>query len=122
MQHPKLTLVVGASENPQRYSNIATKRLVSHGHPVIAYGLRDGIIGEIPISKSWPQNVVVDTVTLYVGPDRQAALIPQIIELHPKRVIFNPGTENPDFYKQLDQAKIAYLEACTLVLLSVGDY
>ena len=122
MQHPKLTLVVGASENPQRYSNIATKRLVLHGHPVIAYGLREGMIGEIPISKSWPQHVDIDTVTLYVGPERQADLISQIIALQPKRVIFNPGTENPAFYNQLDLAGITYVEACTLVLLSLGDY
>ena len=122
MNHPKLTLVVGASENPQRYSNIATKRLVLHGHPVIAYGLREGMIGEIPISKSWPQHVDIDTVTLYVGPERQADLISQIIALQPKRVIFNPGTENPAFYNQLDLAGINYVEACTLVLLSLGDY
>lgn len=122
MQLPKLTLVVGASENPQRYSNIATRRLTAHGHPVLAYGLKDGKIGEIPITRNWPADVEIDTVTMYVGPKGQEELIDKIIALHPKRVIFNPGTENPAFYLQLEREGIPYMEACTLVLLSVGDY
>lgn len=122
MQAHKLTLVIGASENPQRYSHIATKRLTAHGHPVLAYGLKDGKIGEIPITRTWPSDVEIDTVTMYVGLKGQEELIDKIIALHPKRVIFNPGTENPSFYLQLEKAGIPYMEACTLVLLSVGDY
>ncbi|MBK7789966.1 MAG: CoA-binding protein [Saprospiraceae bacterium] len=122
MKEGKLTLVVGASENPARYSHIATKRLLAYGHPVIAYGLKKGFIEKETITTEWPETTEIDTVTLYVGPSGQEALYDKVIELRPQRVIFNPGTENPVFYKKLDDAGISYLEACTLVLLSVGDY
>ncbi|HRG20302.1 MAG TPA: CoA-binding protein [Saprospiraceae bacterium] len=122
MKDGKLTLVVGASENPARYSNIATKRLLAYGHPVIAYGLKKGFIEKEAITTVWPETNDIDTVTLYVGPSGQEDLYQKVIDLHPKRVIFNPGTENEVFYKKLNEAGISYLEACTLVLLSVGDY
>lgn len=122
MKDEKLTLVVGASENPARYSNIATKRLLAYGHPVIAYGLKKGFIEKEAITTLWPETNDIDTVTLYVGPSGQEDLYQKVIDLHPKRVIFNPGTENEVFYKKLNEAGISYLEACTLVLLSVGDY
>lgn len=122
MKDGKLTLVVGASENPARYSNIATKRLLAYGHPVIAYGLKKGFIEKEAITTVWPETNDIDTVTLYVGPNGQEDLYQKVIDLHPKRVIFNPGTENEVFYKKLNEAGISYLEACTLVLLSVGDY
>lgn len=118
----KKTLVVGASENPQRYSNIATRQLRSHGHEVLAFGLKEGVIGDVTISKELPHVNDIDTVTLYVGPAAQKDLIQPIIDLHPGRVIFNPGTENEAFYKALSDAGIPFTEACTLVLLSVGDY
>ncbi|HMS98086.1 MAG TPA: CoA-binding protein [Saprospiraceae bacterium] len=122
MKEGKLTLVVGASENPARYSNIATKRLLAYGHPVIAYGLKKGFIEKEAITTVWPETNDIDTVTLYVGPNGQEDLYQKVIDLHPNRVIFNPGTENEVFYKKLNEAGISYLEACTLVLLSVGDY
>lgn len=122
MDEPKLTLVVGASENLSRYSNIAARRLLLHGHPVIAYGLKNGWIDSLPITTEWPERSDLDTVTLYVGPKGQDEIMDKVIALRPKRVIFNPGTENEVFYRKLDEAGIRYLEACTLVLLSVGNY
>jgi predicted CoA-binding protein len=118
----KLTLVVGASENPSRYANIATKRLLAFGHPVIAFGLKKGYIDKVAITTEWPENKDIDTVTLYVGPKGQDALFEKVIALRPNRVIFNPGTENEVFYQKLEDAGISYLEACTLVLLSIGNY
>ena len=98
-----------ASENPQRYSNIATKRLVLHGHPVIAYGTERRNDRRNTHFQSWPQHVDIDTVALYVGPERQADLISQIIALQLKESSFNPGPKNPAFYNQLDLAGINYV-------------
>lgn len=122
MQAKKRTLVVGASENPSRYSNIATRRLAAYHHPVLAYGLKEGRIEGVDISTAWPVDEEIDTVTLYVGPKGQESIMDKIIQLKPQRVIFNPGTENEIFYQKLNEAGIPFIEACTLVLLSVGDY
>jgi uncharacterized protein len=119
----KLTLVVGASTNPERYAYKAIKSLRNHDHKVVAYGLKEGRVGDVEITKEWPdKGDHIHTVTLYIGPKNQETYIDKVIELHPKRVIFNPGTENDDFYKKLDEHHIPYEEACTLVKLSIGDY
>jgi hypothetical protein len=117
----KITLVLGASENPSRYSHLAVQKLVRYSHDVIAYGTRVGQIGNISITKSWPTENV-DTVTLYIGPERQEEYYSAIIALHPRRSIFNPGTENPAFYKLLEKTEIEFEEACTLVMLGAGTY
>lgn len=118
----KLTLVLGASENPSRYANIAINRLVDHKHPVRAIGLRPGEVAGVQIETGTPDYQDVDTVTLYLGPPRQPQYYDYIISLKPIRVIFNPGTENPDFYKLLRENDIQVEVACTLVLLATGQY
>ena len=118
----KRTLVVGASPNPHRYSFKATKRLRVHGHEVVAFGIRKGFIDEVEISLQWPRHAEFHSVTLYMNPERQAVHHQAIIDLRPKRVIFNPGTENDYFQEKLDRAGIEWVEACTLVMLSIGNY
>lgn len=119
----KRTLVVGASLKPERYSNMAVKRLLQHQHPVIAFGNEEGKIGETSIITEFPSREEnIDTVTLYLNPKRQEAYYDAILGLKPKRIIFNPGTENPILEQLAQQQGIATQEACTLVLLSVGSY
>jgi predicted CoA-binding protein len=117
----KKTLVLGASQKPSRYSYEAVVRLKHHGHPVYAYGLREAEIIDTPIQTEWPVEEF-DTITLYLNPYRQQDYYERIIELRPKRVIFNPGTENPHFMDRLEKAGIEVEEACTLVMLSIGNY
>ena len=116
------TLVIGASERTERYSNLAIRMLRDYSHEVEAVGLRKGLVWDVPIQTGQPDLKGVDTVTLYVGPSRQADLMDYVVSLKPRRVIFNPGTENPDFVKKLDAAGIQSEEACTLVLLSTGQF
>ncbi|GHA39698.1 CoA-binding protein [Salinimicrobium marinum] len=118
----KKTLVLGASENPSRYSNIAINRLASHKQPVVAIGLREGSVAGVSIQKEKVPFEDVDTVTLYLGPPRQEEYYDYIVSLRPKRVIFNPGTENPEFYRLLQRENIEVEVACTLVLLSTNQY
>lgn len=116
------TLVIGASENTDRYSNIAIRSLRSHGLPVIALGLKSGRVLDVDILTGTPVFSDVDTVTLYVGPERLRPLHAYIADLHPRRVIFNPGTEDADFASDLKKKGIEVQEACTLVMLSTGQY
>ena len=118
----RTTLVIGASENPERYAYKAVKMLQEHGFKLIAFGLKLGCIGNVLIQTTFPEKTEIDTVTLYVGPERQATLIPEIIALKPRRIIFNPGTENPDFIKLAQDADIETVIACTLVLLATESY
>lgn len=118
----KKTVVIGASDKPERYAYMATMSLQKHAHEVIPVGLREGEINGIRILKGQPPVSDVDTVSLYVGPQNQPYWQDYILSLKPKRVIFNPGTENPEFEAQLEKAGIEPLEACTLVLLSIGSY
>lgn len=116
------SLVIGASENPDRYSNRAILRLREQGFPVHAIGLRKGRVGDVEITTGQPAYDNVDTVTLYVGPQHQDGLGPYLGSLRPRRVIFNPGTESRKLKEQLLQEGIAVEEACTLVLLGTGQY
>ncbi len=113
--------VIGASNNPDRYSYIAARMLISHGHSVMLLALREDLSGELPIFTQ-SNNEKPDRVTLYVGPKNQAPWIDQIIDWKPKKVIFNPGTENPEFQQRLNEAGIEWEEACTLVLLQTGQW
>jgi predicted CoA-binding protein len=120
----KTTLVIGASENPERYSNMAMKMLKSYQHPVLAFGKRKGEVAGIVIENdlgSFKENPV-DTITLYLNPMNQARYYNELINLHPQRVIFNPGTENDEFQDMLKEKNIPFEEACTLVLLRTGQY
>lgn len=112
---------MGASPNPNRYSYKAVERLAQNGHSVYAYGLRKGEIAGVNINSEWPGENF-DTVTLYLNPQRQTEYYNRILELHPKRVIFNPGTENPEFMQKLSKVGIDVEAACTLVMLGIGNY
>ena|ERR1035437_1839490 len=118
----KLTLVIGASENTERYSNRAVKQLIKHNVPVAAVGLKAGEIEGVKIQTGFPKIENIGTVTLYVGPQHQDKYYDYILSLKPDRVIFNPGTENPEFEEKIKKAGIEILEACTLVMLSTGNY
>jgi predicted CoA-binding protein len=118
----KKTLVIGASTNPERYSYLAINKLLAHQHPVAALGNKKGIVNNIEIAtEPLPLNDI-DTVTLYINPSLQRQYYTYIIGLHPKRIIFNPGTENDELANLASQKGIATLDACTLVLLSTGQY
>lgn len=118
----KKTLVVGASTNPERYAYKAIVKLREQGIDVVAFGNRVGEVAGVQIEKQWNASWQVDTVTIYVGPANQEELIPQVIALNPKRVVFNPGTENPHFFSALNDAGIHFEAACTLVLLATNTY
>lgn len=116
------TLVLGASTNPERYSYKAIEKLLQHNHEVVAIGQKTGTVFSVAIQTEKVNFEAIDTVTLYLNPTRQEAYYSYIISLQPKRVIFNPGTENPTFYKQLEQHSIQVEVACTLVLLAINHY
>lgn len=118
----KKTVVIGASDNPERYSYRAVRMLKQHGHPVVAVGLRKGEIDGVTIQTTQDPIADVDTVTLYVGPQNQEQWLNYIAQLKPNRLIMNPGTENARLHDFLIQHHIEPVEACTLVMLSVGNY
>jgi uncharacterized protein len=118
----KKTLVIGASENPNRYSNLAVKKLCAYNHPVIAFGKKDGRIDSTEIITTTQPLNEIDTVTLYLNPVNQQPYYDYILSLKPRRIIFNPGTENEELETLARQHGIKTLEACTLVLLSTGQY
>ncbi len=117
-----VTMVLGASPNPERYSYMATVMLCQKGHSVYPFGIKKGMITSMPILQEWPKSGSIDTLTLYLGPQAQEAYYDQIIALAPKRIIFNPGTENPVLEGLAKAAGIDTIEACTLVMLTTGQY
>ena len=127
----KKTVVIGASENTERYSNRVVRMLHHQSIPVIAIGLKEGEIDArlndevgqgIKIQTGLSKIENVDTVTLYVGPQHQAQYYDYVLSLKPERVIFNPGTENSEFEKKLKDNGIEVQEACTLTMLTVGNF
>jgi predicted CoA-binding protein len=118
----KTTLVLGASTKPERFSNRAVRRLLANDFPVFPVGLREGEIEGIRIQRPFPIYFGIHTVTLYVGVQNQPIYYDYILYLKPKRVIFNPGTENEEFERMLEENGIETLRACTLILLSIGEY
>lgn len=118
----KKTLIIGASTNPGRYAYAAAHRLKQKGNPIVQIGLRKGEVAGEPILTEKEKYEGIDTVTLYVGPKHQAEYYNYLVELQPKRVIFNPGTENPELESLLKENGIEAIEACTLVMLSTGQY
>jgi len=118
----KKTLIIGASNNPERYAYKAADRLLNHGHEIEMLGLRNDTVFGKTIDTDRKQYQGIDTVTLYIGPQRQPDYYEYILSLQPKRVIFNPGTENEEFEDLLTKNNIFAEEACTLVLLGTGQY
>jgi uncharacterized protein len=118
----KTTLVLGASSNPARYSNMAINRLRRNNHPVVAIGRRIGQVADTMV-ETQPRDIKdLDTVTLYLNPQNQKPYYEYIMALKPKRIIFNPGTENEELEELARKNGIQPIEACTLVMLSTGQY
>tara|TARA_B100001105_G_scaffold225913_1_gene195620 strand:+ start:171 stop:536 length:366 start_codon:yes stop_codon:yes gene_type:complete len=118
----KKTLVMGASTDPGRYSYKAIKMLQRYGHPVVAVGRKEEELDGLKIEKEQVPFEGVDTVTLYLNPMNQRQYYDYIVELEPERVIFNPGTENPELFELLKKNGIEIEVACTLVMLSINQY
>jgi predicted CoA-binding protein len=118
----KKTLVLGASTKPARYAFMAIEKLVEKGHSVLAIGQNAGEVAGIKIQTKAIPLKNIDTVTLYLNPARQRDYYNYIVEAQPKRVVFNPGTENPEFYQLLKLNDIKVEVACTLVMLATNQY
>ena len=118
----KKTLILGASTNPERYSNIAAHRLVAHGHSIVNVGLKLGEVAGVAIELPETVHHDIDTITLYLGAANQIPYYDYILKSKPKRLIFNPGTENSELESLAEEHGIETTEACTLVLLSTGQY
>ncbi|MGF7081069.1 CoA-binding protein [Mucilaginibacter sp. UYCu711] len=118
----KKTLIIGATPNSGRYAYLAANRLVNHGHTIVNVGLKSGEVAGVPIEKPEKIYTDIDTITLYVGPQNQPPLYDYILATKPKRIIFNPGTENNELQRLANAEGIATEYACTLVLLSIGEY
>lgn len=118
----KKTLILGATDNTSRYANMAANRLVAYGHPIVNVGIKSGQAAGVEIEKAGTIYKDIDTITLYLGPQNQDQYYDYILESKPKRIIFNPGTENPVLEELAQQNGIETLEACTLVMLSTGQY
>jgi len=122
MKHPKHTLVLGASDNPSRYSYLAIERLRKQGHPVKAIGRRHSIVEDVPIATDKTDWMDIHTVTLYLNREHQKEYQDYILSLDPDRIIFNPGAENPELEEMARKKGIQTMNACTLVMLSTGQY
>jgi predicted CoA-binding protein len=118
----KKTLVMGASTDPGRYAYKAIKMLQRYGHPVAAVGRKEEELDGLKIEKEMVPFDGVDTVTLYLNPMNQRQYYDYIVELEPQRVIFNPGTENPELFALLKKNGIEIEVGCTLVMLSINQY
>lgn len=122
MNNKKKTLLIGASENLERYSSKAIRLFLELGYEVVAIGGKPGKVASVSFDEKKQFFSDIDTVTIYLNPLRQGTYLDYIVSLNPKRVIFNPGAENPQLEKIIRQKGIEVLEACTLVLLRTGQY
>jgi hypothetical protein len=118
----KKTMIIGASTHPDRYAYKAANMLVAKGHQIVNIGLKKGIVAGETIEPPTQIYSDIDTITLYINPIVQKSYYDYIIATHPRRVIFNPGTENEELEALLEAQNIAYIDACTLVLLTTGQY
>lgn len=116
------SVVLGASSNHSRYSNKAVRSLLKRNHEVVPVGTKSGEIKELEIKTGKPDIQDVDTVLLYIATNRQSKYYDYIIGLKPRRVIFNPGTNNPEFIELLKEKNIETVEDCALIMLNSGDY
>ena len=118
----KKSLVIGASENPARYANMAIRLLNKIGHEVVAIGKKSGIVDNVEIETNFPSYLNIDTITMYINAEQQKDYYNYILSLKPKRIIFNPGTENTELSKLAKENNIETEDACTLVLLQTNQY
>lgn len=118
----KKTLVLGASDNPARYSYMAIDRLRANGHSVVAVGRKQTVVKDVMVETEIKTTQDIDTVTLYLNPDNQQPYYDEILALQPRRIIFNPGTENQELADLASSKGIAVMEACTLVMLATHQY
>lgn len=118
----KKTLIIGATPNPSRYAYCAAHMLKEKGHDIVNVGIKSGQVAGVKIEKPGETHHDIHTITLYIGPDVQADYYDYILKTNPSRVIFNPGTENHALEKLLVENAIEPLEACTLVMLSTGQF
>ena len=116
------TLVIGASINPERYAYKAIQLLVKHQIEVVPMGVKPGFVANLLIVSPLIVQVNIHTITLYLGASKQEPYYDFILKINPKRVLFNPGTENPKLAKLLNEKGILWENACTLVLLSTNQY
>ncbi|MFM9840796.1 MAG: CoA-binding protein [Cyclobacteriaceae bacterium] len=120
----KKTVIIGATTNPSRYAYMAADMLINYKHDIVPVGIKKGEVNGHPILdiNQRPKIEDVDTVTLYIGPQHQPEHYDYLLSLKPKRFIFNPGTENPEFEKLVEESGAEAIEACTLVILRTGQY
>ncbi len=120
----KKTLILGASTNPARYAYLVANKLVRKGYPIVNVGRKTGQVAGADIESADTGEVYtdIDTITIYVAPQNQSVYYDYILQTNPKRVIFNPGAENPELKEKLESAGIETVEACTLVMLNTGQY
>lgn len=118
----KKTLILGASTNPSRYAYMAANKLVNYGHEIVPVGIKKGEVAGKAIQNDLSISDNIDTVTMYLGTQNQSGYYDFILETKPNRVIFNPGTWNPELIEKLEENQIEAVDACTLVMLSAGTY
>jgi hypothetical protein len=116
------TLILGATENKERYAYKAINNLIAKSHQVVAIGARKGMALDVIIETEKMSFQGIDTVSLYLNSKAQKEYYEYVISLKPRRVIFNPGTENEEFYDLLRKNNISFEESCTLVLLATNQY
>lgn len=126
MSSPKTikTLIVGATPNPSRYAYVAAGMYEDKGYEFIPIGIKKGEVygKEILDLRSKPNLKDIHTITLYIGPDHQGEWMDYLLSLHPKRIIFNPGTENPEFFQMAKAQGVEVVPACNLVMLSINQF
>jgi len=120
----KKTAIIGATPNPARYAFIAARMLTDYGHPIVPLSIKRGSVAGVDLVdlRQKPDLEDIDTVTLYLGPKHQPEWYEYLLSLQPNRFIFNPGTENPEFYQLIEDQDIEAIQACTLVMLRSGTY
>jgi hypothetical protein len=115
-------VVLGASPDPGRYSYRAVRQLVKRNYEVVAIGKKKGLIGDILIETGQPPIQDVHTILIYLSPHHQGEIFDYVLSLRPKRVIFNPGTESPEFEEILISHNVEVVHDCSLVMMAMDRF